>query len=198
MAPHPPVGRVLKDALGGFRGTVTVGLLCAALAWPCRPLHGQRIPEGAITVRAESARPSGAPGDRLTIAVTIEYAPGFHSWPDEPVVPPELGRLRPIPTTIDLTPPPEGLALEAVDWPQPTSVTVHYTGRPLALLSYTDTVVASVQLRVAADARTGSRSVTLTVGYQVCDERVCYRPTSVERTVRLQVESHWTGVVDSR
>jgi hypothetical protein len=113
------------------------------------------------------------------------------------VVPPELGRLRPIPTTIELAPLPEGLALEEVDWPEPVPVTVRYTGGPLEVMSYRGTAAARVHVRVAADAPRGRRTVTLTVRHQVCDERRCYRPTSVERTVRVRVEGPERSPADS-
>jgi hypothetical protein len=163
----------------------------AGLALVCSPavLGAQGLPDDAVVVRAVAEPARAVPGGRCTIAVTIEFAPGFHAWPNEPVLPPPFERLRAIPTTIEFASLPEGMELEGIDWPEATPVTVRYTGRPIELMSYAGTVVAHVRLRVAADAPSGRTTVRLTVGYQTCDERLCYRPTTVERTVRLRVAS---------
>lgn len=164
-------------------------LVGGLVAWSPAALPAQGIPDDAVVVRAAADPARAAPGGRLAIAVTIEFAPGFHAWPNEPVLPPQFAGLRPIPTTIDVASLPEGLVLERIEWPDPEPVTVRYTGQPLELLSYTGTVVARVRVGVAADAPTGRGTATLTVGYQACDERLCYRPTTVERTVRVRVEA---------
>jgi hypothetical protein len=170
--------------------TVVTSLLVVALASPTG-LFAQGVRGGADSVRVRVAgvervasqdAEGGAP--LLEIQVAIDHAAGFHSWPDEPIVPPELKGLNPIATSIEVVSAPEGVEIERVEWPDPVTVTVRYTSEPLDLLSFTDTTVARLRVRLPAD-RDGDANqaavspddrIELRVQLQSCDEEYCYPP----------------------
>ena len=154
----------------------------AALAQPGVRGGADSVKVTALQVESET------PAERLTIAVRFEHAAGFHSWPNEPVVPPELRGLMPIATSVEVTSLPEGVQFDEIDWPEPVPVTVRYIERPLVLLSFTDTAIAYLHLQRIEQGPSGDPQVGLTVRYQACDERVCYPPKRVRLTVPLQLE----------
>jgi hypothetical protein len=150
-----------------------------------------QVPGGADSVKiwAVAEVAVAHPGGELSIAVTLEHAAGFHSWPHEPVVPPAFAAVNPIATTIDVTSLPEGVVVEDIEWPEPAPVIVRYTRRPVELLSYVDTTVAHVRLRLSFDAPLGDSIVEIRVRRQSCDERFCYPPRTVTLTVPFRIEA---------
>jgi hypothetical protein len=176
-----------------------VALLATALASPAG-LAAQGVRGGADSVRVRIAGVERLEAQDIEggaavveILVAIEHAAHFHSWPDEPVVPPELKGLNPIATSIELSAAPDGVEIEAVDWPDPVTVTVRYTTEPLDLLSFTDTVVARVRARLPARANGDPASAApapddrleLRVQFQSCDEEYCYPPRRETLSVSL-------------
>lgn len=174
-----------------------VALLTAALAAPTG-LAAQGVRGGADSVRVRiagverlTAQDIGGDAAVVEIRVAIEHAAGFHSWPDEPVVPPELKGLNPIATSIELTSAPDGVEIESIDWPDPVTVTVRYTSEPLHLLSFTDTVVARIRARLPASqdgdatAPSPDAPIELRVQFQSCDEEYCYPPRRESLSIPL-------------
>ncbi|KPK80969.1 MAG: hypothetical protein AMS25_08255 [Gemmatimonas sp. SM23_52] len=168
----------------GLIKTALLGCLLGIIGVPGRALAVQ-VPGGAdsVKVRALATPANPRAGDQVSIAVALEHAAGFHSWPHEPVVPPELEGLMPIATTIEVVSLPEGVVVEGIQWPAPVPVIVRYTRGPVLLLAYMDTVIAQLRLRLESDQPAERTSVGLRVRYQACDQRVCYPP----RTVGVQV-----------
>ena len=170
--------------------TAVTSLLVVALASPTG-LSAQGVRGGADSVRVrvagvERVASQDAEGEAplLEIRVAIDHAAGFHSWPDDPIVPPELKGLNPIATSIEVVSAPEGVEIERVEWPDPVTVTVRYTSEPLDLLSFTDTIVARLRARLPAErdgesngaAVSPSEQIELRVQFQSCDEEYCYPP----------------------
>ncbi|RIL10817.1 hypothetical protein DCC79_06845 [bacterium] len=137
-------------------------------------------PPQAVSVRAVAERARVAPGDRLAVAVVLDYAESYHSWPNPPIIPPEFGADFPaIPTTIDIVQVPEGVKVGRVQWPAPVAVTVDYGTGPIELMSYAGRTVAYVPVVADTDAAEGPATLDLLVGYQACDETTCYPPESL-------------------
>lgn len=170
--------------------TAVTALLVVALAMPTG-LTAQGVRGGADSVRVridgvERVASQDAEGEAplLEIRVAIDHAVGFHSWPDEPVVPPELKGLNPIATSIEVVSAPDGVEIDRIDWPDPVTVTVRYTSEPLDLLSFADTTVARLRVRLPADrdgnanqvAVSSDDRIELRVQLQSCDEEYCYPP----------------------
>jgi thiol:disulfide interchange protein DsbD len=169
------------------RWPAVVVAVAAGLAAP--PLAHAQVEGGAdsVEVRAVPAREVVRPGDLVPIAVVLDHADGFHSWPNRPVLPPPYRDLIPIPTTIEVTTLPTGATVSAIQWPPPVSVRVRYTGRPVDLLAYTGETVAYVPVTLAAEQPEGPADIGLAVRYQACDERLCYPPRDVVLTVPVRV-----------
>lgn len=170
-------------------GVALLGFSALALGAP--ETAAAQVPGGADSVKVRAvAEPAVAhPGDELSIAVVLEHAAGFHSWPHEPVVPPEFAAVNPIATTIEVISLPEGVVVEGVEWPEPVPVIARYTRRPVELLSYVDTAVAHVRLRVSSDAPPSEAKLEIRVRRQSCDARFCYPPRTVTLSIPFRVEA---------
>lgn len=192
------------SASGSFtrHSMLVVGSLLAGLILPSG-LVAQGVRGGADSVRVridgiERVDSPDADGKvtMIEVRVAIDHATGFHSWPDEPVVPPELKGLNPIATSIDLISAPDGVVVESIDWPDPVTVTVRYTSEPLDLLSFADTTIARLRVRLPADLALGhgrnvsspGEQIELRVQFQSCDEEYCYPPRREKLLVPLAVD----------
>lgn len=170
----------MSKALG--RALMIAAAACTLTAQPGRaqpePTYRGRP---AVSVRAIPAKSVVRAGEQLPIAVVLQHAPRFHTWPNEPIVPPEFGPdFVPIPTTIEIFAVSEFIEVGAAQWPSPEVVTVRFTGAPVELLSYVDTAAVYLPLTIADDVESGELGLELAVRYQTCDERRCYFP-KVER-----------------
>jgi thiol:disulfide interchange protein len=167
------------------RALLILGSVCVALVAP----HHTSAQRGrdAVTVRAVAAKSTLRPGDQIVVAVVYQHQPSYHSWPNKPVVPPELGSFTPIPTTLEFTSVPDGATFLPIQWPTPVAVEVNYTGTPLELLSFVETTIAYAPLDLSPDQPTGEVVVELSAGYQACDDRLCYPPETVNFSIPLQV-----------
>ena len=92
-----------------------------------------------------------------------------------------------IPTTIALSGRPAAVShVGPVQWPEPHTVRVDYGTGPIDLVSYADLAVAYLPVIIAPDAASGPLEFEVTVGYQACDDSVCFQPQTV--VVRTTVE----------
>jgi thiol:disulfide interchange protein DsbD len=177
--------------LAAWRAVPGAMLLAMWLAIiPFAPAHAQEPVldwESAVSVRAVAARSTVRPGDQVPLAVVIEHEEGFHTWPNSPIVPPQFDAFVPIPTTIEAVSLPPGARLGEVQWPPVEPVTVEYTDAPVDLLSYVGTSVAFLPLQLDPEQPIGQATVTLSVRFQSCDDRICYPPRTVELAIPLEV-----------
>lgn len=191
--------------ISGLPAVPSIAAAALLLAGSVAPpgLGAQGVRGGADSVRVRLAgvaivEEPAASDDSVVVEVrvAIDHARGFHSWPDEPVVPPELKGLNPIATSIEIVSLPGGAHLEGIEWPDPVTVTVRYTSDPLDLLSFADTVVARLLLRMpattAGDPGLATKSpddrIELAVRFQSCDEEYCYPPRREELSVPLAID----------
>jgi thiol:disulfide interchange protein len=170
--------------------TLFVSLL--ALLGFARPAAAQFDRFGAqelvepVVVSAEASVNAVRPGDQAVIAVTLDFAENFHSYPNKPVMPEALSDFPAIPTLV-VPGASEGVAFGRIQWPEPKATVVRFTGEPVDLLVYGGTAIVYLPLRIDADAAPGTRSIELTVSYQACDDTTCFAPESVVRTVTFEV-----------
>lgn len=163
-------------------------LLAAAAPAAAQPDFGFGGGDDEIVVRAVAQRDAAHPGGEIVVAVVIDHADGFHTWPNEPVLPQELADFPTTPTLIDVSvDPPGGAAVGPIQWPEPKPTVVNYTGEPLEILFYEGEAVAFVPLRVSRGFEGDEVAVTLKVSYQACDDMICLPPTDEWITLRLAV-----------
>ncbi len=126
------------------------------------------------------------PGATFVIAVVLEHEDGFHTWPNEPIIPEELGDFPATATTI--TPSlPEGLTAGPIQWPDTHMVSVRFLGPPIDLVTYDGKAVAYIPVRVAQDAPLGELTFSVDIFYQACDENLCYPPTNDSQSITLTI-----------
>jgi hypothetical protein len=187
----------LRPALAGLAFLVFAGAPSEASAQGVRGgADSVRVRLAGVERLSSTGSADGGPREeRLEVRVAIVHARHFHSWPDEPVVPPELRGLNPIATSIRVASAPDGVEVEEIEWPEPVTVTVRYTNEPLELLSFVDTTIARLRVRLpyAADdpgagGADSAEPLELQVQFQSCDEEYCYPPRRETLSVPLAVD----------
>lgn len=142
--------------------------------------------ESPVTISAQLSEQTVVPGATLVIAVILDHDEGFHTWPNEPIIPDELADFPATATTI--TPKlPDGLSAGPVQWPDTHAVTVRFLGPPIDLVTYDGKAVAYIPIRVAQDAPLGEYTFTVETFYQACDDMICYQPTNDQQSVTITI-----------
>lgn len=167
-------------------------LLLVLMLWLTSAVHAQPGFGGGdeVKVSAHAQRVEVAPGSTLAIAVVIEHAEHFHSWPAkvQDVLPPEIDDFA-IRTEI-VAKAPQGVTVGRIQWPQPTLNTVpDVTGQTetVEAMTYSGRAIAFVPIRIAADAAPGEVVIDLVTTYQACDESSCLPPMDAKTQVSLTV-----------
>ena len=163
-----------------------IGLLLAlwlpgSLAWG-QKLFSDDDDVPAVTASFEAAvMPRAArPGEHVRLLITAAMAPGWYIYS---VVP--QGELAPPPTRI--TTDPAGLASEGpVYETNPTQKVDKVFGLPLAF--HPAAARFYQNLRVPDDAEPGRRTVSTTVRYQTCNDRICLPPRDETLQAALTIE----------
>ncbi len=144
-----------------------------------------------VTVTASAQRTQVAPGDRVAIGITFDFAEHMHIWPNVPEVPKELDGLAPIATEISLADatPPAGLRpyLTLAQWPTPHLVKVDFGTAPVTIRSYAQRTTVFIPVVIEPSAKPGPLTLNLTVRYQACNETACFPPEDVPVAVEFTV-----------
>lgn len=144
-------------------------------------------PGEEVTIRASLSTRAAAPGDQVILAVVIDHAPGWHTWPNKPILPEALKGFPATATQVRLRNAPDGVRVGPIQWPATTPEVVNYTGEDLEIPFYKGKAVVFVPLLVDADAALGERAFQVEVFYQACDDRVCLMPTTETVDLSLRV-----------
>ena len=141
-----------------------------------------------VSIQIESSQTQVTPGSAFIIAVILNHAEHYHTNLNKPIVPKEMGDFYPVATTITL-PQIEGVTFGGVQWPTPTIVDVDffYTGTPIKYQVYAGQSVAYIPVSIAPDATLGQRDFQLKVNYQACDETTCFPPTSITKSIQIEI-----------
>ncbi|MBC7772378.1 MAG: hypothetical protein H7210_07785, partial [Pyrinomonadaceae bacterium] len=144
-----------------------------------------------LTVSAVAQRTPVHPGEQFAVAIVMDFAEGWHAWPNVPVVPKGLeGDLDAIPTTIKLAKD-KVLATgwtvheASTQWPKPHEVMTAGVSEPV--LSYSNRSVAFVPVTLASTTATGEVKLIFEVYYQACNESTCQIPTTETAEVMVKV-----------
>lgn len=157
-----------------------------------------------VTVTAHVQRPVAVPGDRFAVAVRFEFAEAMHIWPNDPVLPPELKGLVPIPTTIEVgkgagagagaggegAPAlPAGVKVYTTltAWPAAEDVEVAFLGDPVVIKSYKKRTHVYVPVVVLNDAPPGKVTIPFDVRYQACNDTMCFPPETVRVEATFEI-----------
>jgi hypothetical protein len=144
----------------------------AAISWLC--VAGVLPPKRQVVtsvIVASSPSPSDA-----QLVVTLEHAPGVHTWPSAPQTVPELPGFQTTVTRIDVLELEPRLRVGSYAWPASQLLSISIAGKPVVMNAFIGTTRVNVPLSgVTPGGRVRGRIV---VRYQPCDDRVCYRPQS--------------------
>jgi DsbC/DsbD-like thiol-disulfide interchange protein len=150
-----------------MRIAILIALLVQLVPPPAKPGHA--------TIAASPVEVNGAAGAKLALFVDVTPKPGIHVYAP--------GSKDYIPITVKLNAPPE---IKAGKLTYPKSETMTFADEKVPVFQKPFRLTQDVTLDKSAKA--GSTvSVTGTVNYQACDDRVCYAPESSPLT--------WTVVV---
>lgn len=147
---------------------------------------GFRDVETPVTISIELSDQAVVPGATFVIAVILDHDDGFHTWPNKPIIPEELGDFPATATTI--TPNlPESLIAGPIQWPDTHTVSVRFLGPPIDLVTYDGKAVAYIPVRVTQDAPLGELTFSVATFFQACDEMICFQPTNDSQSITLTI-----------
>ncbi|MBO6513198.1 MAG: thioredoxin family protein [Phycisphaerales bacterium] len=169
--------------------TILTALLLglSATTTPAQPSFGGfNDVESPVTISIEASDQTVVPGSTFVIAVTLDHEDGFHTWPNTPIIPEELGDFPATATTItpDL---PDALSAGPIQWPDTHTVQVRFLGPPIDLVTYDGKAVAFIPIRVAQDAPLGELTIPIDTFYQACDEMICFQPTLDQQSITITI-----------
>jgi hypothetical protein len=136
---------------------------------PLIVMQGQApVPVTSLTVPK-----SIAPHARFTATLTVKFADGLHGYQNPPSDP------NFIPVTVKLS---KGDAkLVSIGYPKGTDMTMQGDTKPTKV--YSGNIVIHLKLQ----AGTKSGPIVVAVGYQQCNESMCYPPSSVDAKATLHL-----------
>lgn len=146
------------------------------------------LPGEEVRISAEASVAQASPGDQVAIAVILDHAPTWHTWPNDPVLPPELEGVNATPTVARIAPQPAALShVGPGQYPEPGLVHVGFGVSPVEILSYKDRAVIYLPVIVAQDAPLGVLEIPVEVSYQACDDMICLQPTTKRLSVPIEI-----------
>lgn len=118
------------------------------------------------------------------VAVVMDHPKGLKSWPsaDQDVLPPDIAGFA-IRTEVSVKPIGGVLAAGDIQWPTPKPYPVPDvtgSGGTIEVPVYTGRAVIYVPLFIDRATADRARTVELVVGFQACDEAVCFIPEEAE------------------
>jgi cytochrome c biogenesis protein CcdA len=139
-----------------------------------------RAQPAALTVETQWALATDAApaGGTVHAAVHFRFEKGFHVQSDRP-----LDEFL-VPTALVLSPPP-GIEVRELVYPKPVLFEVVGFDEPLAVFEQEFTI--GIALAIAADVAPGMYSLTGSLRYQACDDKICLAPTSLDLRTDLKV-----------
>jgi cytochrome c biogenesis protein CcdA len=139
--------------------------------------HAQlRVPKADLTPIVETDGVHA--GSSLRAAVQVRLEEGFHTNANKPRDP----NLIPIELTIL---PPEGISVAEVVYPEPIELRQEGADQPLLVFERDFTI--GVLFNVAGNVANGETTVPGNLRYQACDDKACYKPTTVRTAWRLHI-----------
>jgi thiol:disulfide interchange protein len=156
---------------------ILIALLVAAIGAPAIALAQDKVVRIDRAVSVSSARP----GDRVRLALVVVIPDGLHMQSDKPRDPTLIGAR----VWID---PASGVETHEVVFPQPRDLRLEGYADPLPVFEGTTHIGLDVAL--PANAPPGDFQIPGRFRYQACDDKVCFRPRTLETvwTVRVGAE----------
>jgi thiol:disulfide interchange protein DsbD len=151
-----------------------------------------------VRVSAAAQRDKVGAGEPTAVAVALQFAKGWHAWPAkvQNVLPANIDEFA-VHTSAELKDRPAWVAaVGAVQWPTPRPgevADIDNPGKTVTVPLYQDRALLFIPLLIAKDAPTGPVSLTITVGYQICDETQCLAPEETDVSVSFEIVAAGAG-----
>lgn len=180
-------------AATGMLAATLVGVMALALATTARADDDQ-----PVKVRAVAQHGSVAQGGRLVIAVELDHAEHFHTWPAKEVrLPSEVDEFA-IRTEVAPAADKDGkpalpvwiARLDGVQFPQAKPGKVpDVTGKnpTVEVPLYSEKAVVYLRLDVKPDAPLGEQTMSVVAAFQACNETMCFQPQEIVVSVAVRV-----------
>jgi len=167
---------VAAAAAGGVGSLVGFVAPSVAIAAP----EHESIDDSASVVRVSvlPGRSSVLPGEVVPIAVILDHDRRWYTQAGGPDSDPES-----IPTTVSVSSTDQRLHVrsDATQWPTAEHKPLRWAGPGASVAVYSDRAILYVPVEIRPDASPGVLPLTVTVGYQACDDRVCLEPVRGQR-----------------
>ncbi len=124
-------------------------------------------------------------GTSVRAALQIRLPEGLHANSNKPRDP------LLIPMVLAIEPPP-GVVVDEIVYPPPTDLKQEISDQPLSVFEHDFAV--GVSLSVAPSAPPGELTVPAHLSYQACDEKMCYRPLTIDTSWTLRVVASGAAV----
>ncbi|MHC4107104.1 MAG: protein-disulfide reductase DsbD family protein [Planctomycetota bacterium] len=156
------------------RPVATLAILLAAAA-AAAPAVAQ---PGAIRVDTEWVLDwdKAHPGSTVHAALSVEVHDNFHFQSNKP-----LDDFL-VPTTLSVSAP-EGFTVREIVFPKPVMFEAEYSEEPMPVFEHE--FVIGIAIEIGPDVEPGVHSITSTLGYQACNDKVCLAPTT--RDIKSEV-----------
>ncbi len=163
-----------------------------ALFWVgITPATAQIGGEGAVTSRAVAQFDAARAGETLVIAIVLDHAEGFHTWPNKAVKLPDFVDEFAQRTDVTVPNPPKWVEkIGPIQWPEAKpNKTFDPSGEKefLTLPLFSHHAVIYVPVVVAKDAPPGPQTVTVHLYYQSCNDQTCEQPQDRDFPVTVKV-----------
>lgn len=144
--------------------------------------------EALASAKASSA--TVAPGGEVVIAVVLEHAPGWHTWPSKApdVLPADIAEFA-IRTHFEIDEPPSWMAPGPTQWPAHSvgHAPDFATGGTRDVQLYQGRAIGYIPVRIAADAPAGPATVRIFYEFQACNDTMCQMPMDGTLEVPLTI-----------
>lgn len=175
-----------------------IRLLAAVLIAILLPLAAAAQPEDSTAVKTRTLpqHTSAPQGGRLVIAVELDHAESYHTWPSiETKLPDDVDALA-IRTEFTLLNAPAWATLDGIQYPptHPDKVAnPDGSGIPLEVPLYSGRAIGYLRINLAPDAPLGDQSLTVGINFQACDATQCQMPEEQEHTVKFTIAAAGTA-----
>jgi thiol:disulfide interchange protein len=156
--------------------SLIIALVAAAVLTPAIA----RAQDKVVTLSPKVSVTTARPGDRVRLALVVIIPDGLHVQSDKPRDPTLKGAL----TWID---PASGVDVHEVVFPEPRDLPLEGYKEPLAVFEHEAVIGVDVALPPTAPA--GEFRIPARFRYQACDDRVCFRPRTLETAWTVRVSS---------
>jgi thiol:disulfide interchange protein len=159
--------------------TSSLGLIGVIALAAAGPAPAQTVVPNLVAALSPISETTAVPAGRpMRAALGVQLDESLHAnsnRPKDPLL---------IPMSLKVTPP-AGIDVAEIVFPPPTELQVEFQPETLSVFEREFTI--GVVFDVAADARPGDVTVPATLTYQACNDKMCFRPMTVETAWTLKI-----------